>query len=201
MISKHRRTHRRKIIIFAVLLVGLSLFLGLWFLRENLNLDFQRFRDHYVEVMDNLNSREVKFNMSSQLDRRYNFTDLFTWEYSKLTFGSDPEGWFEDPIEILKNGQGVCAQFSIVYVSACLALDMPSRLVVAANTTNWRPIHFWAEVNFNGSWVHVDPSDRVWNIPSRYLKWDWGEGIGRDVEICAFEPGRFEDVTRHYESR
>jgi hypothetical protein len=200
MTRKRRRTHRRTIIISAVLLTGLSVVLGFWFLGENLNPDFQKFRDHYVETMDELNSSEVRLNMMSQLDRKYNFTDLFTWEHNRLTFGSDPEGWLEDPMEILKSGRGVCAQFSIVYVSACLALDIQSRLVIAANTTNWQPIHFWAEVNINGTWIHIDPSDQVWNSPSRYQKWDWGAGIGRDVKICAFEPGKWEDVTQRYET-
>lgn len=199
MTRKSRRGRRKSIIFFAVLLVvGLSSAVGFWFLRNNLNPDFQKFRDHYLEIMDNLNSSETKLNMASQLDRKYNFTDLFAWEHSKLTFTSDLQSWFEDPIEILQSGKGICVQFSIVYVSACLALGIPSRLVVATNATTWQTIHVWAEVNLNNSWVHVDPSDQVWNSSSRYLKWDWGEYIGRDVKIYAFQPEKCEDVTQRY---
>jgi len=200
MTRKFRRRHRKGIIIVSavLLLIGLSMIVGFWFLGQNLNPDFQQFRDHYLGIMENLDSSEVQLDMASQLDQKYNFTDLFTWEHSRLTFASDPKGWFEDPMDILQSGRGVCVQFSIVYVLACLALDIQSRLVVAANATTWETIHVWAEVNFNGSWVHVDPSDQVWNQASKYQKWDWGEGIGRDVRIYAFEPGKYEDVTRRY---
>lgn len=200
MTRKRRRTHRKGLIISAVLLlVGLSLVLGFWLLGQNLNPDFQRFRDHYLGIMENLDSSETKLNMTSQLDRKYNFTDLFTWEHSKLNFTSDLQGnWLEEPMAILNSGRGICVQFSIVYVSACLALDIQSRLVVAVNATTWTTIHVWAEVNLHNSWVHVDPSDQVWNQASRYQRWDWGEGIGRDVKIYAFQPGKCEDVTQHY---
>ena len=196
---KHKRTRRNVIVVSALLLlVGLSVILYFWFSGNHEPEGFQTFRDHYLGIMKNLNSSETKLSVATELDRKYNFTDLFAWEQSRLTFAQDPAGWFEDPIEILKSGKGICAQFSIVYVSACLALGYQSRLVVATNTTNWNFIHVWAEDYFNGSWVHVDPSDQVWNKPSRYQDWDWGRGIGLDVKIYAFEDGKFEDVTSTY---
>ena len=161
---------------------------------------FEAFTDHYLGIMKNLNSSETKVKIASQLDPKYNQTDLFTWEQSRLTFAQDPAGWFEDPTEILNSGKGICAQFSIVYVSSCLALGYQSRLVVAADTTTWTFIHVWAEDYFYGSWIHVDPSDKVWNNPSRYQSWDWGKGIGSQVKIYAFEDGRFQEVTSSYES-
>jgi hypothetical protein len=199
MTRKLKRTHRKAVIISAVLLlVGLSSILGFWFLGQNLNPDFQQFRDHYQGIMESLDSSEVRLNMTSQLDRKYNFTTLFTWEHSRLTFTPDLDAWLEDPRDILHSGRGICVQFSIVYVSACLALDIQSRLIVAANTTTWKAIHVWAEVNYKSSWVHVDPSDQVWNDASRYQEWNWGEYIGRDVKIYAFEPRKCEDVTQRY---
>ena len=51
------------------------------------------------------------------------------------------------------------------------------------------------KTTINGTWVHVDPSDKVWNNPSRYQSWDWGSAIGSDVKIYAFEDGTFQDVT------
>ncbi len=79
-------------------------------------------------------------------------------------------------------------QWSIVYVSACLALGYQSRLVVAVDTQGWSYIHVWAEDYYNGAWVHVDPSDKVWNSPHRYLgsSWDWGPYIGSTVKVYAF---------------
>jgi transglutaminase-like putative cysteine protease len=159
---------------------------------------FKDFKNHYLAIMQNLNSTETKTKMAAQLSPSYNQTDLFTWEQSKLTFTQNLTDWFEDPAQILSSGKGICVQFSIVYVSACLALNQPSRLVVAVDTSTWNYIHVWAEDYYNGSWVHVDPSDSVWNNPSRYLSWDWGKGIGSGVKIYAFEDGGFEEVTSNY---
>lgn len=156
------------------------------------------FTDHYLGIMENLNSTETKAKMSAQLDPKFNQTDLFSWQQGKMTFADDPAGWLEDPMAILNSGKGICAQWSIVYVSACLALGYQSRLVVSVDTSTWTFIHVWAEDYYNGTWVHVDPSDKVWNNPSRYLGWDWGKGIGSSVRIFAFEDGRFEEVTSNY---
>ncbi len=164
----------------------------------NESVAFKAFTDHYLKIMAKLNSSETKAKMAAQLDPSLNQTDLFNWEQSKLTFAQDPTVWLEDPLNILNSGRGICVQWSIVYVSACLSLDYQSRLVVSADTTNWQFIHVWAEDYFNGSWVHVDPSDKVWNNPSRYQSWDWGKGIGLDVKIYAFEDGKFLDVTANY---
>jgi hypothetical protein len=159
---------------------------------------FNAFTTHYLAVMKNLNSSQTKAEMSIQLDPKFNQTDLFTWEASKLTFFQDP-GFYEDPFQIMNSGKGICVQWSVLYVSACLALGYQSRLVVAADTTNnWNFIHTWAEDYCNGKWVHVDPSDKVWNNPSRYLGWDWGSAIGSQVKIYAFEDGTFHDVTASY---
>lgn len=162
---------------------------------------FEAFTKHYLAVMQSLNSTQTKTEMASQLDPKYNQTDLFAWESSKLTFIQDPSGWYEDPFQILNSRDGICVQWSIVYVSACLALGYQSRLVVAVDTANnWTFIHTWAEDYYNGTWVHVDPSDKVWNNPSRYLSWNWGSAIGSQVKIYAFEDGKFIEVTSTYEA-
>ena len=159
---------------------------------------FEVFTDHYLGIMHNLNSSQTKTKMASLLNPSYNQTSLFTWEQSKLTFIQDPAGWFDDPFQILNSSKGICEQFSVVYVSACLALGYQSRLVVAADATSWNFIHVWAEDYYNGTWVHVDPSDKVWNDPSRYQSWSWGHVIGSGVKIYAFEDGIFQDVTSIY---
>ena len=204
---RHRQT-RRWLAVVSVLLLLVTLGAVTYFLypvkNEPVNnvpdepAAFKAFTSHYLGIMENLNSTETKTKMATKLDPKYNQTDLFNWEQSRLTFAQDPAGWFEDPMEILNSGKGICAQWSIVYVSACLALGYQSRLVVSTDTTSWNFIHVWAEDYFNGSWVHVDPSDKVWNNPSRYQSWDWGKGIGSDVKICAFEDGRFKEVTSTY---
>jgi transglutaminase-like putative cysteine protease len=147
--------------------------------------------------MKSLNSTQTKTQMAALLIPSYNQTDLFAWEVSKLTFNQSQTGWYENPFQILNDGKGICVQWSVVYVSACLALGYPSRFVVAVNTATWSFIHTWAEDYYNGAWVHVDPSDRVWNDPSHYQSWDWG-AWGSQVKVYAFTDSGFQEVTSTY---
>ncbi len=206
--TRRYKQSRRWIIIVSALLIAVTLIAVAYFCypkneaennTPNESAAFRDFTDHYMGIMQNLNSTATKAQMASQLNARYNQTDLFSWEQTKLTFTQDTAGWFEDPTQILHSSKGICVQWSIVYVSACLANGYQSRLVVAANTANWNFIHAWAEDYFDGNWVHVDPSDKVWNNPSRYQSWDWGKEIGSSVKIYAFEDGRFVEVTASYE--
>jgi hypothetical protein len=152
----------------------------------------------YMGIMQNLNSSQTRTEMATKLDPKNNQTDLFVWEHSKMTFASDQTGWYTDPTAILNRGTGICTQWSIVYVSACLALNYQSRLVMAVDTASWQFIHVWAEDYTGGRWVHVDPSDSVWDNPARYQTWDWGAGIGSSVRIYAFEDNAYHDVTSSY---
>jgi transglutaminase-like putative cysteine protease len=206
--KRHRHTRRWTIITVALILIAALLAVAYLKFPVNKADDisnaaanndpaFSAFTQHYLALMKNLNSTQTKTAIATQLNSNYNQTELFTWQKTKMTFASDTTGWFEDPIKILNSGEGICVQWSIVYVSACLSLGYQSRLVVATNTANWNFIHTWAEDYYNGTWVHVDPSDDVWNSPSRYQSWGWGN-IGSDVKVFAFEDGTFQDVTSTY---
>lgn len=158
---------------------------------------FTAFTNYYLELMKNLNSTQTKAQMQPMLNPSYNQTDLFAWQKTKMTFAQDTTGWYENPQQILNSKDGICVQWSVVYVSACLALGYQSRFVVAVNTATWSFIHTWAEDYYNGKWVHADPSDAVWNMPSRYQNWGWGT-FGSQVKVYAFEDGSFQDVTSTY---
>lgn len=160
------------------------------------------FENHYLSIMKTLNSTETKTEVASWFERDYNCTELYEWIHEKLEFVPVNETFerHTDPSEILESGKGRCEEFSILYVAACLAHGYQSRIVVAVDISNSRNFigqHVWAEVKLDG-WVHVDPSDRVWNEPHRYEKWNWGKDIGSNVMIYAFEEGRYEDVTLNY---
>jgi len=209
--KKHKKNPRWLVVFYGVLLIAiLSMVAYFWYPANNkpannelnnMPTGFKTLAADYLGVMKNLNSSQTKAKMAALLNPNCNQTDLFAWEASKLTFASDPSGSFEDPFQILETGDGICVQWSIVYVSACLALGYQSRLVVAVDTTSWTFIHTWAEDYNNGTWVHVDPADKVWNDPSRYLSWDWGQYIGSTVRIHAFEDGSFQDVTSTYSAQ
>jgi len=208
---RHKPTRRLIILLSVAVVIGTVLAAAFfWYSSKNettennlvkpANADpaFVAFTSQYIDIMKSLNASQTKAKMLPQLNPTANQTDLFTWEGSKLVFASDPEGSFVDPFQILKRGEGVCLQWSIVYVSACLALGYQARLVVAVDTSGWSWIHVWAEDYYNGTWVHVDPSDKVWNQPHRYLSWDWGPYIGSTVKVYAFEDNGYQDVTSTY---
>jgi transglutaminase-like putative cysteine protease len=219
--AKRRRQTRKWVVAFSILLL-VALLVGVayvWVPRDSANSvnsqpeaspstvpttyessPFTVFTDHYLGVMQNLNSTQTKAKMAPLLNPSFNQTDLFSWEKTKMTFASDPTGSFENPVQILSRGTGICVQWSIVYVSACLALGYQSRLAVAVDASSWSFIHVWAEDFCNGTWVHVDPSDFVWNNPSRYQSWDWGRYLGSQVKVYAFEDGAFQDVTSTYDA-
>ena len=208
---RHRQTRRWLLPVIVVLLiitVSIAAYLSLPNAKSTSNNQsqpttppqssaFTAFTEHYLAVMKNLNSTQTRAEMASMLNLRYNQTDLFAWEKTKMTFINGPDSTCEDPFQILQNKEGICIQWSIVYVSACLALGYQSRLVVAADTSSWTFIHVWAEDYYNGKWVHVDPSDAVWNDPARYQSWGWGT-FGSQVKVYAFEDGTFQEVTSTY---
>jgi hypothetical protein len=69
---------------------------------------------------------------------------------------------------------------------------------MAVDTVTWQFIHVWAEDYYGDRWVHVDPSDSVWNQSERYQSWDWGNSIGGTTKIYALEDNAYLDVTSSY---
>jgi len=164
------------------------------------------FENFWFGVMKNLNSPETKANVTSWFDRDYSFTEIYDWVHENLEFVPENETLekrYTDPSKIREYGKGRCQEFSILYVAACLSHGYQSRIVVSVEIGNpWflNGKHAWAEVMLEG-WVHVDPSDKVWNEPYRYETWDWGKDIGSNVQIYAFEEGKCEDVTSNYKKK
>jgi len=165
------------------------------------------FETYYSNIVKNLNRDETKTKVRGWFERDYNYTQLLEWVNDTLVFDTtynDPERhWRTDPSVIKEIGRGQCGEFSILYVAACLAHGYDSRLVVAVNVSdpnNWTDLHVWAEVEDNG-WVHVDTYPGKFNQPYMYERGetgDWGDDIGSDVKIYAFEEGKCEEVTMCY---
>lgn len=192
-----KRFSFRLCFVMSVILILVSVFRFAWPL-----IDRKAFEDHYTSVAQKLNNAENRVEIRKWFSRNYNFTELFEWVHQNLKF-VPPEEAFErntDPISIFESRRGRCEEFSILYVAASLANGYQSRIVVAVDEGNPRALnglHVWAEVKLD-AWVHVDPSDRVWNQPYRYKVWFWGKDIGTSVRMYAFEDGICEDVTSNY---
>ena len=187
----------KRIFGIVIVIIALVALVALWPQVERNN-----FENHYLSIMRDLNSTKRKAEVTGWFERDYNFTELYEWVHEKLEFIPVNETFERNtaPSKILESGKGRCEEFSILYVAALLAHGYHSRVVVSVNIGNpWflNGQHVWAEVKLD-SWVHVDPSDKVWNEPYRYEKWAWGGDIGSNVRIYAFEEGKYEDVTLNY---
>ena len=184
-----RRTKVKLIIIASVILISVALV-------PVISRHF--FESKYFGIMKNLENPSTKEAIRNNMTRAYNFTELFDWEHSYLKWVPIGEIFDRnsDPVKILASGKGRCGEFSILYLSACLSLGYEARLLVSVKPYTYWELHNWVEVKVNDSWIHVDPTDKIWNDPSRYKSW-WGE-IGKNALIYAFEDGKIEEVTDRY---
>lgn len=143
----------------------------------------------YLKILKNINRYETKRQLRYEyFDRNYTYIELVDWEHKQINF-TKPVHRIENPFDILNERKGLCEEFSILYVSLCLAHNYDSRLVVATINGD----HAWAEVKIDDKWITVDPSDKVFDDPYRYLR------NGKYYAfIFAFEDGRWELITYRY---
>jgi len=155
-------------------------------------------------IMQNLSSNETMTSLRDMFDREYNFTELYQWEHERVKFvGNESFERSSDPLRILQVGKGRCGEFSVLYAALCFAHGYQSRLVFAVDVTfrvYWFPQHEWVEVKVNDQWIHVDPSEQVWDDPSLYRNWSWAKGLGSNIRVYAFEDGKTSDVTEYYKT-
>lgn len=156
-----------------------------------ISIEFEK-RTQY-NIMRTTNSNDVKSRMRALFDRDYDYIELIFWVHDQLEFSDEkPKPVPKNPFDILELGRGKCGEFSILYVSACLAHGYQARLVLILRGSN----HEWAEVNIEGEWIHVDPTDPPnihVNDPSMYA-----ERNKKMYLIVAFESNSYEIVTRKY---
>lgn len=157
-----------------------------------------------LTIVKELRKDDVNTSLRHMFDRNYNFTEIIEWVHTKLRFvpmNETMEKRPTNPLDILEYGKGRCGEFSILYVATCLAHGYQSRLIISYNIIGFEH-HAWAEVKLNGSWVHVDPSDKVWDEKERYHKGGfetWGNFIGTFVRVYSFDDNICADITYSYD--
>jgi len=156
------------------------------------------FESHYFGIMKELNDPSSQEVIRNNMTYAYNLTELFEWEHSYIKWVPIGESFERntDPEKILASGKGRCGEFSILYLSACLSLGYEARLLVSFRPYIYWGLHNWVEVKIDDLWIPVDPTDKIWNNPTRYKDW-WGK-IGKDAFIYAFEDGKVVEVTDNY---
>jgi hypothetical protein len=166
-----RHRWRRKIVGYVlVAIILVSLFIGMFFW---LNYQYNEGQISVVEniayteeVVRNFSSSEVIMNLSTMFPQKLNYTDLLDWESRRLNY-TENRIWHADPIEILSYGKGACGEFSILYISICLANSIPARLVMTAYLIPNVVDHSWAEVNplkDGKTWIDVEVTDAWYSI-------------------------------------
>jgi len=144
---------------------------------------------YHRKVAQSLTDETLQKELRAQLNSEYSYLELLGWEHSRLNYTKENIPRHDNPLEIIAFGKGRCGEFSILYNALCLACGYRARLVVDIYGD-----HVWTEVFLNGSWVHVDPTEKIVNDPLMYQR-DWHKEVKL---VCAFEGGLVLDVTQNY---
>jgi len=145
---------------------------------------------YHRKVAQSLTNETLQEELRAKLNStEYSYLELLDWEHSRLNYTEENIPRHDNPLEILALGKGRCGEFSILYNALSLALRYRARLAVDIYGD-----HVWTEVFLNGSWVHVDPTEKIVDDPLMYQR-DWH----KEVElVCAFEGNLVLDVTKNY---
>lgn len=129
-----------------------------------------------------------------------NWRQLLDWEHRhfECTREELPKPRAELPIDIIVQAKGRCGEFSLLYIGLLLANGYQARLVVDCSTLQDKSKkvagdHVWVEVLIDGTWVHVDPTEKRIDQPLMYvLEWD------KDVNLVYAISKETVDVTATY---
>ena len=144
----------------------------------------------YRRASERMRNDSLMNQLGAFFQRRQSLQELLEWTHKRVAFNKDSVERHEDPIAIIKYGQGRCREFSILFTALCLANGYKARLVLDLSD------HAWTEVWSDESrkWIHVDPSEKKMDDPEMYER-DWDKDL---KEVYAFENGVVENVTTSY---
>ncbi len=85
--------------------------------------------------------------------------DLALWVNSYIEYNTSYWDKIEPASAVLKSRQGVCDEFTNVYIALARSLNIPTRLATGLvyTGTQWQR-HAWAESLIGGEWIPVDPT-------------------------------------------
>jgi hypothetical protein len=130
------------------------------------------------------------------------YEDIPDWLYRHMAFVKDRDrftryGSYSNcmkygalvPQLIFEGRLGKCEEFSILAATIGVCLGYDVRIVKVYAPGN----HAFIEINVNGKWIHMDPSEKIIDDPGYYTRNNWTLG-----PICAFSRFSREDVTQKY---
>jgi transglutaminase-like putative cysteine protease len=129
---------------------------------------------------------------------------LLNWEHRhfKYTRGKLPKPRAELPIDIIKQAEGRCGEFALLYNGLLLADVYECRIVIDCSILRDKlkatvGDHVWNEVLVDDEWVHVDPTELRINQPLMYTQ-EWNKDVNLVYAITRKEILK---VTETYKSR
>lgn len=168
------------VILIALLVSGLAWY---FFTRDTRPEIIQHYSATIKEISKSERLQELrnyaKFNLSDPIDGK-SWEELLAWEskYLRYPFGDENDILNADrremPIDIVSldhSGYGRCGEFSLLYYGLCKVNGIPVRLIVdnsmLINTSkSGADDHMWNEININGTWMHIDPTQVSYFIQS-----------------------------------
>ncbi|MHA1878302.1 MAG: transglutaminase domain-containing protein [Promethearchaeota archaeon] len=154
------------------------------------------------QIMSIIYSQENIETYSQYTNEIEDYHDIPDWVYTKLTFinndtkftryGSPKNTLIyrkDIPRLILESKVGKCEEFSIVAASIAYAKGYDVRIIAFMPPGD----HTCIEIMVNGTWIHVDPSERLINDPFFYQRKNKTMGV-----VYAFTIDTCEDVTWKY---
>lgn len=130
--------------------------------------------------------------------------ELLNWEHRHFVYtkGELLKPRAEMPIDIIKQAKGRCGEFALLYNGLLLANAYECRIIIDCSTLQDKSKavagdHVWNEVNVDGSWMHVDPTERRIDQPLMYAQ-EWHKDVNLVYAIAKKE---ILEVTKTYRIR
>jgi len=167
----------------------------------------KRYKQRYVKMATSKYKAEFLNFATGELKDPFlglDWKQLLDWEHQHLKYTKQqlPKPRAELPIDIIKQSQGRCGEFALLYTGLLLANGCQTRLVLDCSVLKDKSKkaagdHVWVEISVDGFWVHVDPTEKRINEPLMYaLEWK------KDVNlILAVTGSQIVEVTKTYQPR
>lgn len=167
----------------------------------------KRYKQRYVKMATSKYNAEFLNFVTCELKDPFlglDWKQLLDWEHRHLKYTKQqlPKPRAELPIDIIKQSQGRCGEFALLYTGLLLANDYPTRLVLDCSVLKDKSKeaagdHVWVEIFVDGFWVHVDPTERRINEPLMYSL-DWKKDVNL---VLAVTGNQIVEVTKTYQLR
>jgi transglutaminase-like putative cysteine protease len=167
----------------------------------------KRYKQRYVKMATPKYKAEFLNFATHELKDSFlglDWKQLLDWEHRHLKYTKQqlPKPRAELPIDIIKQSQGRCGEFALLYTGLLLANGCQTRLILDCSVLRDKSKktagdHVWVEISVDGFWVHVDPTERRINEPLMYaLEWKKDMNL-----ILAVTESQIVEVTNTYQPK